>query len=182
MKTPVNPIGAEADVKFTYPFEVLKPMPEKRRLLLFGGMEGVGKSTMACIATWYMAAVCYRTLLLTADPAARIGIILGCDVGHDVKPVAAVPRLWVAHIDRKETTRSYKEKILAEAHRQFEVDTLAAMEEELDSPCTEEMAILDRLADFTDNPEFDVVIFDTAPSGHTLRLLEVPSDCESRLK
>ena len=182
MKAPVNPIGPEAGVKFTYPFEVLKPMPEKKRLLLFAGMEGVGKNTMASITAWYMAAVGYRTLLLTADPAVHIGIILGCDVGHEVKPVATVPRLWAAHIDRKEATGAYKEKILDEARGQFEADTLAAMEEELDSPCTEEMATLDRLADFTDTPEFDVVIFDTDPSGHTLRLSEFPSDCDKQVE
>lgn len=182
VKTPVTPIGAEADVKFTYPFEILKPMPEKRRLLLFGGIEGAGKSTMACITAWYMAAVGYRTLLLTADPATHIGIILGCDVDHEVKPVAAVPRLWTTRIDRKEATRAYKEKILDEARGQFEADTLTAMEEDLDSPCTEEMATLDRLADFTDNPEFDVVVFDTVPSGHTLRLLEFPSDCDKQVE
>lgn len=182
MKTPVNPIGAEADVKFTYPFEVLKPVPGKRRLILFGGMEGAGKSTMACITAWYMAAVGYRTLLLTADPTAHVGIILGCDVDHEVKPVAAVPRLWTTRIDRKEASRAYKEKILDEARGQFEADTLTAMEEELDSPCTEEMAILDRFADFTDNPELDVVIFDTVPSGRTLRLSEFPSDCDKQVE
>lgn len=78
---------------FTYPFEILKPMSEMRRLLLFDGMQGVGKSTMACITAWYMATVGYKTLLLTTGPAGHSSIIPSCNVDHEVKPVDTVPRL-----------------------------------------------------------------------------------------
>jgi arsenite-transporting ATPase len=79
-------------------------------------------------------------------------------------------------IDQEEAFKQYKEKVLNEAKGKYSDDMLAAMEEELNSPCTEEMAAFDRFAQFIESKDYQVVIFDTAPTGHTLRLLGLPFD------
>ena len=79
-------------------------------------------------------------------------------------------------IDAKEAFRQYKEKTLDEARGKYSEDMLAAMEEELNSPCTEEMATFEKFAQFIESKDYEVIVFDTAPTGHTLRLLDLPFD------
>ncbi|MDP3048131.1 MAG: ArsA family ATPase [Thermodesulfovibrionales bacterium] len=79
-------------------------------------------------------------------------------------------------IDQEEALREYKEKVLNDAKGKYSEDMLKAMEEELNSPCTEEMAAFDKFAQFIESKDYDTVVFDTAPTGHTLRLLDLPFD------
>ena len=165
---------ATPEITFTFPFGIYKPVLDKTRLLLFGGKEGVGKSTLACVTAYYMSQLGYNTLLLTADPTARIGIILGSEIPHRVEPVAAVPRLWTMRIDPIEATRDYKEKIPADAMNRFTVSDPTAIAKEPGSPTPEEIAAFDRFADFVGGSAFDVIVFDTTPTVLTLRLLKLP--------
>jgi len=79
-------------------------------------------------------------------------------------------------VNQQEAFLEYKEKVLGEARGKYSDDMLATMEEELNSPCTEEMAAFDKFIQYIEGRDYEVVVFDTAPTGHTLRLLDLPFD------
>ena len=144
------------------------------RAIFFTGKGGVGKTSVSCVAALYVAQKGFRTLLVTTDPAAHIGEVLDREVGSE--PTRINDRLDAVMIDQKDAFRQYKERVLSEARMKYSDDMISAIEEELDSPCTEEMAAFDRFVQFIESEAYDVVIFDTAPTGHTLRLLDLPFD------
>jgi arsenite-transporting ATPase len=138
------------------------------------GKGGVGKTTLSCIAALYASQKGFKTLLVTTDPAGHIGQVLDKKVGSE--PTKISEKFDAVMIDQEEAFKQYKEKVLNEAKGKYSDDMLAAMEEELNSPCTEEMAAFDRFAQFIESNDYQVVVFDTAPTGHTLRLLDLPFD------
>jgi arsenite-transporting ATPase len=144
------------------------------KAVFFTGKGGVGKTTISCIVALYLSRQGFQTLLVTTDPAAHIGQVLDVKVGS--QPAKVAQDLYAVMIDQEEAFRQYKEKILNEAKGKYSEDMLAAMEEELNSPCTEEMAAFDKFAQFIESRDYDVIVFDTAPTGHTLRLLDLPFD------
>ena len=144
------------------------------KAIFFTGKGGVGKTTISCIAALYLSRQGFKTLLVTTDPAAHIGQVLDVKVGS--QPAEIARDLYAVMIDQEEAFKQYKEKILNEAKGKYSDDMLAAMEEELNSPCTEEMAAFDKFAQFIESKDYDVIVFDTAPTGHTLRLLDLPFD------
>ena len=79
-------------------------------------------------------------------------------------------------IDQETAFREYKEKVLNDARGKYSTDMLDAMEEELNSPCIEEMAAFEKFAQYIESRDYDLLVFDTAPTGHTLRLLDLPFD------
>jgi arsenite-transporting ATPase len=147
---------------------------EEPKAIFFTGKGGVGKTTISCIAALYLSRQGFKTLLVTTDPAAHIGQVLDVKVGS--QPTKIAQDLYAVMIDQEEAFKQYKEKILNEAKGKYSDDMLAAMEEELNSPCTEEMAAFDKFAQFIESRDYDVIVFDTAPTGHTLRLLDLPFD------
>lgn len=162
--------------------ELIYPAAGKRKHIFFSGKGGVGKTSLACITAVTTAAKGYRTLLMTTDPAAHIGSVLERPVDATVTPLAAIPNLFAVKIDPKQAAEEYKAKILAEARQKFNASTVMGMEEELNSPCTEEMAAFQKFIDYASQAEFDVIVIDTAPTGHTLRLLELPMDWSKQLQ
>ena len=144
------------------------------KALFFTGKGGVGKTTVSCIAALYTAQKGLKTLLVTTDPAAHIGEVLDVEVGS--KPVKITENLYAVMVDQEEAFREYKEKVLNDARGKYSEDMIAAMGEELNSPCTEEMAAFDKFIQFIESKDYSVVVFDTAPTGHTLRLLDLPFD------
>ncbi|GBE33192.1 arsenical pump-driving ATPase [bacterium BMS3Bbin05] len=144
------------------------------KAIFFTGKGGVGKTTISCIASLYIAQKGVKTLLVTTDPAAHIGEVLDVKVGSE--PAGITDNLYAVMIDQAEAFKEYKERILNEARGKYSEDMLAAMEEELNSPCTEEMAAFDKFVQFIESKDYEIVIFDTAPTGHTLRLLDLPFD------
>jgi arsenite-transporting ATPase len=172
-------VGPEAPSPEGFTFE----KPDIQRLwfpqgepkaIFFTGKGGVGKTTISCIAALYLSRHGFKTLLVTTDPAAHIGQVLDVKVGS--QPAEIARDLYAVMIDQEEAFKQYKEKILIEAKGKYSDDMLAAMEEELNSPCTEEMAAFDKFAQFIESRDYDVIVFDTAPTGHTLRLLDLPFD------
>jgi len=153
------------------------------RTLFFAGKGGVGKTVASCVTAVWLARHGYRTLLLTTDPAAHIGDVLGVPVTDEVAPVAGAPNLWAAKIDPKDAAEHYKARILDDARRRGRPpEALKVMAEELDSPCTEEMAAFDKFIEYASQQDrWDAIVFDTAPTGHTLRLLELPVDWSQQL-
>jgi len=161
---------------------LLHPSAKGTRQVFFAGKGGVGKTTVACLTAVHTARQGYRTLLLTTDPAAHTGSVLGRKVTEQVEPVDGVSGLSAAKIDQKQATEDYKKGILDDARAKFDEATIRAMTEELASPCTEEMAAFQRFIDLSSTPGFDVIVFDTAPTGHTLRLLELPLDWGEQIR
>jgi len=147
------------------------------RMVVLTGKGGVGKTVAACAIAVRLAGEGHKTLLVTTDPAAHIGQVLSVEVTSRVRPAAGYPSLSVARIDQKASVEAYKEKILDQARASgHSDDMLAAVREELESPCTEEMAVFEEFSKMVERDDFAYVVFDTAPTGHTLRLLELPYD------
>jgi arsenite-transporting ATPase len=153
-----------------------------KRTIFFAGKGGVGKTVASCMTAVWLARQGYKTLLLTTDPAAHIGDVLGVPVGDAIAPVDGAPNLWATKIDPKAAGEAYKTRILGDARRRGRPESaLKVMEEELNSPCTEEIAAFDLFIDYASQADWEVVVFDTAPTGHTLRMLELPVEWSKQL-
>jgi arsenite-transporting ATPase len=144
------------------------------KAIFFTGKGGVGKTSISCITALYIAQKGFKTLLVTTDPAAHIGEVLDVKVGSTPEKIA--DNLFAVMVNQQEAFQEYKEKVLNEARGKYSDEMLATMEEELNSPCTEEMAAFDKFIQYIEGRDYEVVIFDTAPTGHTLRLLDLPFD------
>jgi arsenite-transporting ATPase len=153
-----------------------------RRTVFFAGKGGVGKTVASCITAVWLAQQGYKTLLLTTDPAAHLADVLDTPVGDEVTPVSGQVNLWAVNIDPKAAAETYKARILDDARQRGRPESaIQVMEEELNSPCTEEMAAFDKFIEYASQEGWDSVIFDTAPTGHTLRLLELPVDWSKQI-
>ena len=153
-----------------------------RRTVFFAGKGGVGKTVASCITAVWLARQGYKTLLLTTDPAAHLGDVLDTPVGDEVTSVSGQPLLWAVKIDPKAAAETYKTRILDDTRQRGRAQfAIKVMEEELNSPCTEEMAAFDKFIEYASQDEWDMVVFDTAPTGHTLRLLELPVDWSKQI-
>ena len=131
-------------------------------------------------AVW-LAQQGYKTLLLTTDPAAHLGDVLGQPVGDTPAPLAGSPALWSVKIDPKAAAEIYKARILNDARQRGRpAAAITVMAEELDSPCTEEMAAFDQFIDYASQSDREAVVFDTAPTGHTMRRWNCPWTGASR--
>lgn len=169
------PMPREAEVKRPDIERLFLPAVGKgTKALFFTGKGGVGKTTISCVVAVHIAQKGFKTLIVTTDPAAHLGEVFGVRVGSE--PVKITENLFAVMIDQEQAFREYKDRTLNEARGKYSEDMVAAMEEELNSPCTEEMAAFDKFVRFIEGKEYEVVVFDTAPTGHTLRLLDLPFD------
>ena len=156
--------------------EVLK---NPTRNLFFTGKGGVGKTSLACAVAISLADAGKRVLLVSTDPASNLDEVLGVQLNQKPTAVPSVPRLLGLNIDPESAAKDYRERMV-EPYRGILPDAaLTSMEEQLSGSCTVEIAAFDEFAkllgDRQATQEFDHVIFDTAPTGHTLRLLTLPS-------
>lgn len=152
------------------------------RFAFFSGKGGVGKTSMASATAVYYAHRGEKTLIVTTDPASNLADVFEQEIGHKVTKISGIENLWAMEIDADKATAEYKENALAPLRDLFPEEMLKVFEEQLNSPCTEEMAAFDKFIEFMHNPDFDVIIFDTAPTGHTLRLLELPADWSKHIE
>jgi arsenite-transporting ATPase len=152
------------------------------KFIFFSGKGGVGKTSMASTTAVYYARKGLNTILVTTDPAANLSDVFEQEIGHQITKIVGIDNLSAMEIDSKEATKEYKEKALAPMKEIFNDEMLKLIEEQLNSPCTEEMASFDRFIDFMDDDQYDIVIFDTAPTGHTIRLLELPVDWSKHIE
>lgn len=161
---------------------VLNRLIEKKadsRIIVITGKGGVGKTVTACALALKVAKK-GKTLLFTTDPAAHIGQVLDTEVNHI--PVHVEGNLWAVNIDQKTAVEEYRRKILDEARSNgYSEALLASLEEELESPCIEEIAIFEQFANLLNEQDWDYFVLDTAPTGHTLRLLELPFEYKKQL-
>ena len=136
---------------------------------------------MACVTAVRLADEGKRTLIVTTDPASNLADVFEQKIGHEVTPITGVKNLWAMEIDPDIATTEYIDKAMAPIRAAFPPQIVQVMEEQMSGPCTAEVAAFDRFTDFLETDkegekEFDVVIFDTAPTGHTIRLLELPAE------
>ncbi len=136
---------------------------------------------MACAHAVRYADEGKRTLIVTTDPASNLADVFEQEIGHQVTPIVGVPNLSAMEIDSDKATQEYIDRAMEPIRAAFPAQIVQVMEEQMSGPCTAEVAAFDRFTDFLDVPAndgttFDVVIFDTAPTGHTIRLLELPAE------
>ena len=149
------------------------------RLLFFTGKGGVGKTSAACATAIRLADSGKRVLLVSTDPASNLDEVLGVKLSSAFTPVPAVPRLSAINVDPVQAAHDYRERVVGPYRGVLPAVAVQSMEEQLSGACTVEIAAFDEfsklLGDKTATAEFEHVIFDTAPTGHTLRLLELPA-------
>jgi len=149
------------------------------RNLFFTGKGGVGKTSVACATAVRLADAGKRVLLVSTDPASNLDEVLATQLGNQPVAIAAVPGLFAMNLDPETAAREYRERMVGPYRTLLPPAAIASMEEQFSGSCTLEIAAFDEfsrlLGDPTATTDFDHVIFDTAPTGHTLRLLTLPS-------
>jgi arsenite-transporting ATPase len=154
------------------------------RFLLFTGKGGVGKTSLACASAVALADRGARVLLVSTDPASNLDEVLGVRLSGEPLEVPGVPRLHAFNIDPETAAKAYRERVVGPYRTLLPETAVAQMEEQLSGACTVEIAAFDefaRLLADTGAAAYDHVILDTAPTGHTLRLLALPSAWEGFL-
>ncbi len=157
----------------------MKPLPELTRNLLFTGKGGVGKTSLACATALSLADAGKRVLLVSTDPASNLDEVLETRLGMTPVPVAKMDRLYAMNVDPEEAARQYRERVLGPYRGVLPESAVQSIEEQFSGACTVEIAAFEEFAkllgDAQRTADFDHVIFDTAPTGHTLRLLQLPA-------
>lgn len=145
------------------------------RYLFFTGKGGVGKTTLACATALALADAERRVLLVSTDPASNLDEMLGVSLSRAPAPVPGARGLFAANIDPERAADEYRARVLSPYEGSVSDAELATMREELSGACTTEIAAFDSFAGLLagDDAGFDHVVFDTAPTGHTLRLLDL---------
>ncbi|MBJ8055485.1 arsenical pump-driving ATPase [Bacillus cereus] len=147
--------------------------------LFFTGKGGVGKTSTACATAITLADMGKRVLLISTDPASNLQDVFEIELTNKPKVIPSVPNLQVANLDPETAAYEYKERVVGPYRGKLPDTVIATMEEQLSGACTVEIAAFDEFSTLLTNKElitkFDHIIFDTAPTGHTLRLLQLPT-------
>lgn len=145
----------------------------------FTGKGGVGKTSMACITSIFLAEKGNKVLLVSTDPASNLDEVLETTIGSVPTPINGVNNLWTINIDPIKAAEEYKERMVAPYRNILPEATIKQMEEQLSGACTVEIAGFNEfsrlLGDSSLTEGYDNITLDTAPTGHTLRLLNLPS-------
>jgi arsenite-transporting ATPase len=154
-------------------------LKQTTRNLFFTGKGGVGKTSVACAAAVKLADAGKRVLLVSTDPASNLDEVLGTPLQHHPTVIPSIPNLFAMNLDPEKSAAEYRERMVGPYRTLLPAAAIASMEEQFSGSCTLEIASFDEfsrlLGDATATADFDHVIFDTAPTGHTLRLLTLPS-------
>ncbi|WP_136718263.1 arsenical pump-driving ATPase [Halorientalis salina] len=164
------------------PRELVEPGGDDTEFVFFSGKGGVGKSTVSCATATWLADNDYETLLVTTDPAPNLSDIFGQQIGHEVTEIEGIQNLSAIEIDPDTAAEEYRQETIEPMRQLLDDEEIETVEEQLNSPCVDEIAAFDNFVDYMDSPEYDVVVFDTAPTGHTIRLMELPSDWNAELE
>lgn len=156
------------------PFEVTKT-----KYLFFTGKGGVGKTSAACATAVSLADQGKKVLLISTDPASNLQDVFAMELTNKGTPIPAVPNLVVANLNPIQAAAEYRESVIAPYRGIMPDAVIANMEEQLSGSCTIEIAAFNEFSIFITDPDmqrdYDHILFDTAPTGHTLRMLQLPS-------
>ncbi len=148
------------------------------RHLFFTGKGGVGKTSIACATAVQLAAAGKRVLLVSTDPASNVGQVFGEHIGNQITAIPAVPKLSALEIDPQAAARAYRDRIVGPVRGVLPDAVVKGIEEQLSGACTTEIAAFDEftalLVNATLTADYEHIVFDTAPTGHTIRLLQLP--------
>ncbi len=156
----------------------LKFLQQAPRFLFFTGKGGVGKTSVACATAIQLADTGRRVLLVSTDPASNVGQVFGITIGNQITAIPAVPGLAALEIDPQAAAQVYRDRIVGPVRGILPEAVVKGIEEQLSGACTTEIAAFDEftalLTDSKLTAGYDHIVFDTAPTGHTIRLLQLP--------
>lgn len=165
--------------RYTSRLPIMRFLEHPTRNLFFTGKGGVGKTSVACATAVKLADLGKKVLLVSTDPASNLDEVLGVTLGNHPTAIPAMPTLFAMNLDPEKSAAEYRERMVGPYRGLLAEAAVKSMEEQFSGSCTLEIAAFDEfsrlLGDPTATAEFDHVIFDTAPTGHTLRLLTLPS-------
>jgi arsenite/tail-anchored protein-transporting ATPase len=154
-------------------------LEQTNRFLFFTGKGGVGKTSLACATAITLADQGKHVLLVSTDPASNLDEVLGHKLNGAPTPIPGVPNLVALNIDPEAAAHAYRERLVGPYRDKLPEAIVRGMEEQLSGACTMEIAAFDEFSRLLGQPEataeFDHVVFDTAPTGHTLRLMTLPT-------
>ena len=146
--------------------------------LFFTGKGGVGKTSISCATAIKLAGEGKKVLLVSTDPASNVGQVFSQNIGNSIKQITLVPNLSAIEIDPQAAAEEYRNKIITPIKGSLPEAVIQSITEQLSGACTTEIAAFDEFTGLLTNKEitdkFDHIIFDTAPTGHTIRLLQLP--------
>ena len=157
----------------------MKFLDDPPRFLFFTGKGGVGKTSIACATAITLAGRGKTVLLVSTDPASNVGQVFGLEIGNTITAIPAVIGLSALEIDPDQAAEAYRERIAGPVRGLLPEAELASITEQLSGSCTTEIASFNEFTELLTDSEgpigrFDHVLFDTAPTGHTIRLLQLP--------
>ncbi|EHR8826120.1 arsenical pump-driving ATPase [Escherichia coli] len=153
----------------------LKDIPP---FIFFTGKGGVGKTSLACATAVWLADQGKRTLLVSTDPASNVGQVFSQTIGHRITDISTVENLAAMEVDPMAAAQAYRDRVLDPVRGLMPAEVVSSIEEQLSGSCTTEIAAFDEftglLTDHELREKYDHIVFDTAPTGHTIRMLELP--------
>jgi arsenite-transporting ATPase len=149
------------------------------KYLFYTGKGGVGKTSTACATAVNLADNGKKVLLISTDPASNLQDVFEMELNNKKVQIKEAPNLTIVNLDPLKSAEEYRESVIAPYRGKLSEVVIKNMEEQLSGSCTVEIAAFNEfsnfIADYSIEKEYDYVIFDTAPTGHTLRMLQLPS-------
>ena len=155
-------------------------LQQPTRLLFFTGKGGVGKTSLACATAVALADEGHKVLLVSTDPASNLEQVFGVEIGeHEPTPIPGIEGFFAFNINPDAAAQAYRDRVIGPLRTELPAEAIKGVEEQLSGACTTEIAAFDKftglLIDGSRTETYDHIIFDTAPTGHTLRLLQLPT-------
>lgn len=149
------------------------------KYMFFTGKGGVGKTSIACATAVSLADAGNKVLLISTDPASNLQDVFSTELNNKGTVIRDIPNLTVINLNPEDAAKDYKESIIAPYRGKMSEAIIKNIEEQLSGSCTVEIAAFNEFSEIITSKEkseqYNYILFDTAPTGHTLRMLELPS-------